>query len=390
MIFGKGKASSTDVARTRVDDSLPTGVRIAGAWSWRILAITGVLAIFVFLIMELRIVVVPLMIATLLSALLVPLTQFLVRHRWPRWLAIVTTLTALITVIGGLVVLVVWQIRVGWPDLRDQSLVAWEGLKDFLLQSPLHLTEDQITQYGEELWTTIQRDSEVWVSGALSIGSSAGHFVAGLFLVIFATIIMLIDGRGIWNWVVRLFPQKARAAVNGSGLAGWGTLTNFVKVQIFVAAIDAVGIGLGAAILQLPLVVPIAIAVFLGSFVPIIGAVITGALAVFIALIYKDIVIALIMLGIVLLVQQVESHILQPLIMGNAVKVHPLAVVLAVAGGSYLAGIPGALFAVPVIATLNVMVGYIARGRWRLPPGQANPNEFGRPVITDSKRKDRA
>lgn len=365
-------------------------MRIAGAWSWRILAIVGVLGILIFLIMELRIIVVPLMIATLLSALLVPFSHFLIRHRWPRWLAIVTTIVGLVAIIGGLVVLVVWQIRVGWPDLRDQSLVAWEDLKDFLLQSPLHLTEEQLTQFGEELWTTVQRDSAVWVSGAMSIGSTAGHFIAGLFLVIFATIIMLIDGRGIWNWFVRLFPRKARPAINGSGLAGWGTLTNFVKVQIFVAAIDAVGIGIGAAILQLPLVVPIAIAVFLGSFIPIVGAVVTGALAVFIALIYKDIVIALIMLGIVLLVQQVESHILQPLIMGSAVKVHPLAVVLAVAGGSYLAGIPGALFAVPVVATLNVMVGYIARGRWRLSPGQAHPQDFGRTVITETRRKDKA
>src|SRR5690606_9306449 len=153
------------------------------------------------------------------------------------------------------------------------------------------------------------------------------------------------------------------------------TLTQFVKVQIFVAAIDAIGIGLGAFILQLPLVVPIAVAVFLGSFVPIVGAVLTGALAVFIALVFKDIVVALIMLGIVLLVQQVESHVLQPLIMGNAVKIHPLAVVLAVAGGSFLAGIPGALFAVPVVATLNVMVGYIARARWKEPGGLAMAEE---------------
>lgn len=341
------------------------GMRIAGAWSWRILAITGVLAIVVFLVMQLRILVVPLMITTLLSALLVPFVQFLQRHHWPRWLAILTAAVALVGVIAGLIVLIVWQVRVGFPDLQQQSLVAWENLKQTLLDSPLHLTEAQITEYAAQIWESLQKDSQIWVSGALSIGSSAGHFVAGLFLVIFSTLLFLIDGKRIWAWVVRLFPRKARPAINGSGHAGWGTLTQFVKVQIFVAAVDALGIGLGAFILQLPLVVPIAIAVFLGSFIPIIGAVVTGALAVFIALIYKDIVVAIIMLAIVLLVQQLESHVLQPLVMGNAVKVHPLAVVLAVAGGSFLAGIPGALFAVPVVATLNVMVGYIARGTWR-------------------------
>ena len=147
-----------------------------------------------------------------------------------------------------------------------------------------------------------------------------------------------------------------------------------MKVQIFVAFVDAVGIGLGAFILGLffqdqggfPLVIPIAIAVFLGSFIPVVGAVVTGIFAVFVALVFLGPVPALIMLGIVLLVQQVEGHVLQPLVMGSAVKVHPLAVVFAVAAGSGIAGIVGALFAVPVVAVANVMVNYIASGRWRV------------------------
>lgn len=378
MIFGKSKPTSSELSRARVDDALPTGVRIAGAWSWRLLAIAGVIGVLIFLIMQFRIVVIPLMIAVLVSALLVPFSQFLRRHRWPGWLAILTSLLSLLAVVGGLVVLIVWQVRVGLTDLQVQSLAAWEEFKQFLLDSPLHLTERQITDYGAQVWGTFERDSAGLVSGAMSLGSTAGSLVTGAFLVLFATVIILIDGRGIWAWIVRLFPRRARAAVNGSGVAGWGTLTEFVKVQVFVAAIDAVGIGIGAAILQLPLVVPIAIAVFLGSFIPIIGAVVTGALAVFIALIYKDLAIAIIMLAIVLLVQQVESHLLQPLIMGNAVKVHPLAIVLSVAAGGYLAGIPGALFAVPVVATLNVMVAYIARGQWR----QGADTGFGAPAPT--------
>nr|WP_325209237.1 AI-2E family transporter [Salinibacterium sp.] len=378
MIFGRSKSSPSVPQRAREEELVPRGMRVAGAWSWRILAIAAVVALLVFLIMELRIIVVPLMIAILISALLVPFSQFLQRHRWPRWLAIITALVSLATFVGGLVVLIVLEVRAGLPQLQVQSLEAWEELKDFLLASPLHLSEDQITEYAAEIWTSVQRDSEVLVSGAMSIGSTAGHFVAGLFLVLFATIIIVVDGRTIWHWFVRIFPVAARPAIDGSGRAGWGTLTQFVKVQIFVAAIDAIGIGLGAFILQLPLVVPIAVAVFLGAFVPIVGAVLTGALAVFIALVFKDIVVALIMLGIVLLVQQVESHVLQPLIMGNAVKIHPLAVVLAVGGGSFLAGIPGALFAVPVVATLNVMIGYIARQRWKEPGGVSLAEKWGR------------
>ena len=144
-------------------------------------------------------------------------------------------------------------------------------------------------------------------------------------------------------------------------------------MQIFVAFVDAVGIGLGAFVLGLftggfPLVIPIAIAVFLGSFIPLVGAVATGAIAVFVALVFLGPIPALIMLGIVIMVQQLEGHVLQPFVMGNAVRVHPLAVVLAVATGGLIGGIPGALFAVPVVATFNVMIGYIARGEWREHP----------------------
>lgn len=340
-------------------------MRVAGAWSWRLLALTGVVAVFVFLIMQLRLIVIPLLVSILLAALLVPIVQFLQRHRWPKWLAVTIAGLGLIGVVGGLIYLVVWQVRIGLPNLEAQSMVAWEDFKKFLLNSPLHLTGDQINEYGDQLWQSVQKDNEVWVSGALSVGSTAGHLLTGALLVLFSTLLFLIDGPRIWRWVVRLFPRKARSAANGSGHVGWTTLTRFVKVQIFVAAVDAIGIGLGAFFLGLPLVIPIAVAVFLGSFIPIVGAVVTGALAVFIALIYKDLFIAALMLAVVLVVQQLESHILQPLVMGSAVKIHPLAVVLSVAAGSFVAGIPGALFAVPVVATLNVMVLYIARGSWK-------------------------
>jgi predicted PurR-regulated permease PerM len=181
---------------------------------------------------------------------------------------------------------------------------------------------------------------------------------------------------------VRLFPRKARPAIDGSGRAGWVTLTNFVRVQIFVAFVDAVGIGLGAWIIGLffggfPLVIPITVAVFLGSFIPVVGALFSGVLAIFIALVYLNPFAALVMLGVVIAVQQIEGHVLQPFIMGTAVRVHPLAVVFAVAAGGFLAGIPGALFAVPVVATLNVMVKFVASGQWRTIP---QPTQAERPA----------
>jgi len=352
-----------------VADSLPDGVKIAGAWSWRILAVVGVLVVFGLLIIQLRDIVIPLMIAVLVAALLVPLVQFLVRHRWPKALAVAVALLGAIVVIAGLIYLIVWQIRQGYDDIQNRSIVAYEEFQDWL-DVTFGINSDEFNGYLADAWAAIQNDSASLWSGALTVGTTAGHFLVGVLLVLFATLFILIDGKGIWNWVVRLFPRKARRAVDGSGHAGWITLTTFVKVQIFVAFVDAVGIGLGAFILGLPfggfpLVIPITIAVFLGSFIPVVGAVVTGTIAIFVALVYLGWVPALIMLGIVLLVQQVEGHVLQPLVMGAAVKVHPLAVVFAVAAGSGIAGIIGALFAVPLVATLNVMVTYIASGKWR-------------------------
>jgi predicted PurR-regulated permease PerM len=343
---------------------------VAGAWSWRLLAIGAVIAVIIFLVIQLRLIVIPLLIAVLIGALLVPFSAFLHRHRWPRWIAIVAALLTLIVVVGGLFYLAVWQVTREASSLSAQSVASYKELRDWLTTGPLGLSPDQIDSYLKQLGAAIQQDSQVFISGALSIGSTVGHVLTGVLLTLFSLIFILIDGKGIWNWIVHIFPRKARAAVDGAGRAGWVTLTSFVKVQVLVATIDAIGIGLGAFILGLPLVIPITVLVFLGSFIPIVGAVLTGALAVFIALIFKGWVFALIMLLIVLGVQQLEGHVLQPFIMGTAVKVHPLAVVLVVAAGSLLAGIPGALFAVPFAAVLNVMVHYVSSGVWRTgPPG---------------------
>jgi predicted PurR-regulated permease PerM len=267
----------------------------------------------------------------------------------------------------------VWQVRAGLPDLQTRSLVAYDEFKAFLASSPLQITEKEFDSTVATAVEEFRSNNDALLNGALWLGSGARVLVTGLLLTLFTTLFILIDGTGIWAWVTRLFPRKAREPINDAGAAGWLTLTTFVKVQIFVAAVDAGGIGIGAWIIGLasgvaggfPLVIPITIAVFLGSFIPVVGAVVSGVLAVFVALVFLGPIPALFMLGVVLFVQQLEGHVLQPLVMGSAVKVHPLAVVFAVAAGAGIAGIPGALFAVPVVAVVNVMVNYIASGKWR-------------------------
>jgi predicted PurR-regulated permease PerM len=349
-------------------DAVTPGMRIAAAWSWRIIVVAAAFAVVLFVVIQLSEVVIPLLIAVLIASLLVPLVHFLVRHHWPKWLAILVAEVGTLVAVAALIYLVVTQVIRGFDDLRAQSVQSYDQFKDFLKNSPFQVSESQFNDLVNQGLQSLQQDSGVLVSGALSVGLTLTHVLTGFLLVLFSTLFLLIDGRGVWHWVVRLFPKKARPAVDGAGRAGWHTVGAFVRVQILVAFIDAVGIGIVALILQIPLAIPIAVLVFLGSFVPVVGAFVTGFLAVFIALVYNGPVAALIMLGGVLLVQQLEGHVLQPLIMGNAVKVHPLAVVLAVIAGGTLGGLAGTFFAVPVVATLNVMVKYIAQGHWRVNP----------------------
>ena len=349
---------------SREKPSVPHGVHVAAAWSWRFVAIVAAFAVAILLIIQLNFLVVPLLIAVLLAVLATPLAKQLRRVGFPGWLATFSTLVTLFAAVGALVWLVVEEIARDWPSLQERTIQAYDDFIVFLLESPLQVTEAQLTEWFDALLVDMEWNTAWILSGALSLTSSVGSVLVGIGIAIFALIFFVHDGERIWRWLVGLLPADARAPVAGASSKGWATLTKFVNVQIFVAAVDALGIGLGAFFLGLPLVLPIAVAVFLGGFVPIIGAFVTGALAAFIALVYAGPIAALIMVIIVLAVQQLESQVLQPLVMGAAVKVHPLAVVLAVAGGGFLAGIPGVLFAVPVVAYLNVFIGYLARSEW--------------------------
>ncbi len=355
------------------DARVPQGLRTAAGWSWRILTIVAVIAVVIWIIIQFKLVVIPFLIAILLAALLVPFRMWLQRHRWPKWLAVLVSMLGAIALIGGLVTLVVFQIRGGWSGLVTATLKAIDDVGTWASGPPFYLDVAGLQQTILDWWETFSHDTGPIWSGGLSVGSTAGHVLAGLLLTLFATLFLLIDGAGIWRWTLKLIPKRARPRADDAARAGWTPLTTFARVQIFVAAVDAVGIGLGAWILGLfyggfPLVIPIAVVVFLASFVPFVGALVSGFLAVFVALVYLGPIPAIIMLGIVLLVQQVEGHVLQPLVLGTAVKIHPLAVVFAVAAGSIIAGIPGALFAVPMVAVANVIIRHLAGSAQEPPP----------------------
>ncbi|GGH38404.1 AI-2E family transporter [Microbacterium album] len=345
------------------DGVVPPGLRIATAYAWRFLVLAAAAGVLVWLVIQFKLLVIPLLVAILITALVWPALSWLLRHRVPRWLAIVITLLGTIAIVTGLVWLVVWQISQEMGGVRARIVEAVVALRDFLVD--LGISEAEIDGYITEGVQLLQEQAGTLWSGALAVGTTVGHLGAGILLALFALICILADGGGIWRWTVRLFPRRAREAVDTAARNGWRTVINYARTQLLVATIDAVGIGLGAFFLGLPLSIPIAVMVFLGSFVPLVGAIVTGAIAVFIALVYNGFWIAVAMLAVVLAVQQLESHVLQPILMGSAVKVHPLAVVMVVAGGTMIAGIPGALFAVPLAAFVNVVAVTLSSGSWR-------------------------
>jgi len=352
---------------TEVSQTVPRGLKIATAYAWRFLVLAAAIAVLVWIVIQLRLLIIPLLAAILITALVWPLFSWLLQRRLPRWLALILTLLLTIAVVVGLLWIAIWQITQDAASVRDRTVQGIAQFRDYLIEGPLHLTGGQIDDAVRQAFGILQEQAQLLLSGALAIGSTLGHVATGILLTLFILICTLADGGGIWRWTVRLFPVRARAAVDGAGRAGWRTVITYARTQLLVATIDAIGIGVGAALLGVPLAAPIGVLVFLGAFVPFVGAVLTGALAVFLALVYNGPWIALWMLVIVLGVQQLEGHVLQPLLMGSAVKVHPLAVVLAVAGGAMVAGIAGAVFAVPLAAFVNVVWLYLSRRGWEQP-----------------------
>ena len=220
--------------------------------------------------------------------------------------------------------------------------------------STFNITDDQFASYFDQLKKQIQGGGSL-TNTAAQAGTTVTHVLAGLFISLFALYFFLYEGERIWAWVVRLFPRNARDRLASSGEIAWGQLSAFTKATVIVAATDALGISIGAAVLRVPLVLAIGLLVFIGAFVPVIGAALSGTVAVLLALVARGPGWALVMLAVVIVVQQIESHVLQPFLLGRAVRVHPLSVILAIAIGVIIAGIVGALVAVPFAAVANAV-----------------------------------
>ena len=336
------------------DASVHPIVRKTAAWSWRLLIILGALVAVIWVVSHLEVIVVPVLLATMVTAMLLPLVDFLDRKGLPRGAAVAAVIVGSIVVVGGLLTFVVSQFIQGAPALVDQVTLSITNARNSLNTGLLsHFSNDQIKSATDTAIEALKNNQSKLTSGALSTAGTITEIVTGALLMLFTLIFLLQGGRHIFAFVTKIFPTTVRPRVRDASRAGFHSLIGYVRATFLVAFVDAVGIGTGLAIMGIPLALPLASLVFLGAFIPLVGAVLTGGLAVVVALIAKGWVYALITFGLIIAVQQLEAHVLQPLVMGRAVSLHPLAVVLAITAGGVTAGIVGALLAVPIVAVVN-------------------------------------
>ncbi|MDG9703069.1 AI-2E family transporter [Streptomyces sp. DH37] len=335
---------------------VPWSVRVAAEAGWRLLVLAGVIYVLMKVISAISLVVLSFTVGLLLTALLQPTAARLRRLGTGRGLAAAITFVMGVAALGLVGWFVVWQVLENIDRLTRQVQDGIEELKTWLLNSPFHVTEAQINNVADTINDWLGSNTQEITSAGLQGVTVVLEFFSGALLAMFVTIFLLYDGRNVWEWTLKLVPRTARDAVAGAGPRAWMTLTSYVRGTVLVAFIDGFFIGVGLYFLDVPMAVPLAVFIFLFSFIPIVGAVVSGALAVIVAFVANGVVSALLVLAVVLAVQQLEGHVLQPLILGRLVRVHPLGVVLAVTGGSLIAGIPGAVTAVPLVAVLKSVV----------------------------------
>ncbi len=339
---------------------VPWGVDAAAAWSWRFLVVAAAGYVVVWVLARFAVVTLPLVVAMLITALASPLVDLGDRVGLNR------RVSSALVVLGGLGMVILLltfvgtQVAQGASDLADRVVTGLEEIRTWLRDGPLNASDSQINEYIKGAQNLVSNSNDEIVARVTEVGATIGHIVAGFFIVLFASYFFLADGARVWAWVVRLFPRAARVRADASGSVAWKSLTQFVRATVLVALVDAVGIMIVAAILKVPFVTAIGVLVFLGAFIPMIGATLSGSVAVLVALVEHGPIIALLMFAGVILVQQIEAHVLQPFLLGRFVSVHPLGVIVAIACGVLVAGIAGALIAVPLVAALNAVAQYLA------------------------------
>ena len=325
---------------------LPAWLPTALVWCLLLLAAAGTLWLLARVLVALIVVTTAVVAATLLTALLEPLTSQLVRWRLPRWLAALSTMLLTLAALGGFGFFLVERVVQQSEDLSGALSESGERLRQLLLESSLPIDAEQLDQVPGRLLDALRAALPPPSTGA----GIAVDIASALALTLFLWFFMLKDGRSFLPWLLSWSPRDRRAGLRRSGELAWEVITRYVLGTVVIASADAVGAGIVMAILGVPMTLSLALLIFLGAFVPIVGSTIAGVVAVAVTLVTVGPVQALILAGAVIAVQQLEGNVLQPLVMGRALHLHPAAIVLAVSIGALVAGVLGALVAVPVYA----------------------------------------
>lgn len=339
-----------------------------GAYAWAVIGVVAVLLMLMIIIGRLTLVVIPLGIALFPAAVLTPLAMRLkeagLRDALVAALLVIGTLLAIIGLFSVLVPLVSAEI----DDISESVNQGVTDLRDYLQSGPFGLAPIQLNDLIERAQEQVQDAGILQTETVSAVAEQAGRFLTGLILFVLALFFYLKDGPFLAAWLRRQFPEAVREDASEVGQRVWTTIGSYFRGQLTVAMIDAVGISLGLVILRVPLALPVGVLVFFGSLFPVIGALVSGFVAVIIALATNGLVTALIVLAIVLAVQQLEGHVLQPMILGRATHLHPLAVVAALVAGGTLLGIVGAFIAVPVVASAWQAIKYLRERNERQDP----------------------
>ena len=316
--------------------------------SVQILVVIAVVYVITDVAIRLRLLVIPLLIATLIAAAAHPLVDWLSHKRVPRSLATIVTMLGGFAILGGLGWWIGTAVAAQWDDLRQSAVKGFGQLRSYLISGPLPIEQQDLAGMQEKVrgFLTGRQVQESAISGAYAIV----EFLTGLLLGIILLFFLLRDGRKIWAFVLELLPARHRATWDKAATRSAWVLGRYVRGTAVVATVDAVVIGLGLLIVGVPLALPLAVAVFLGAFIPLVGATAAGTLAALVALVSEGPLIALIVVGIVVAVNQLEGDLLYPVVMGQALSLHPLAILLALTAGTIVAGVVGAILSVPFAA----------------------------------------
>lgn len=342
------------------------GVRVpvllagSAAWCWRILVVFGAFYLLGKLLGHLGLLIIPLLTALLTAALLAPVVLWLRRRGLSRGVSTLLTVVLALGIMGSIGFFVVDRAVAGYPELATQASDVVTRGQNLFKGAPFHVNSASVNNIGKSLTDQLNSHRGQVAAGVVTAGRTALDVLTGIVLWLFLTIFLLYDGDNVWAWMVGLLPERGEELARGAGHRAWRTLTGYIGGQFIVALFHGVAIGTTLLILRAPLVAPLAVLVFVGSFVPLIGAIVFGGFAVLVVLVAGGPVQALVLVIVLVIENQIEGHILQPLVVGRYVRLHPIAIAVALTAGALLAGLSGAIFAVPIVACINAAAKYLA------------------------------